>query len=477
MNGVQTSYVSNALYSPSGAIRQLDMGNGTQEIRTFNPRFQVTSSKVLKAGAELSSLTYDYGQATNNGNLLFQTIRVQGMSQALVQGFIYDDFNRLDRANESNDASWYQDYGYDQFGNRWMNSSSANLPTDGLRSNGVSWYRTNQGALNNNRMKDVAYDNSGNLQEIPGYTIVYDAENSPSVATNGSLEYTYDGQDRRVKSKVGNVTTTFVYDAFGNLAAEYSTVASGESGRQFLHTDPLGSTRLTTDSAGSVIQCFDYLPFGEQLTANRSSITCYNGTAGVRQRFTGKERDSETGLDYFGARYFSGAQGRFTSPDKLNVTDDRLMVPGALNKYTYAANNPLRFKDPDGRDVVALLEPPHGVRLGYFALFAHNPNTNQTAFMSFGPTDESFSGQLLTLSGGPVGSSVSFGMSKSADDLRRDYAALSIQTSPEQAQEVINFINGFGAAENPTNSFRRTARPSVGTHSRPLAFCPEITAA
>ncbi len=98
------------------------------------------------------------------------------------------------------------------------------------------------------------------------------------------------------------------------------------------------------------------------------------------------------GLDWSGFRYFSEAQARFTSPDKLNVTDDRLLAPSTLNKYAYAANNPFRFKDPDGRDVVALLEPPHGVRPGHFALFAHNPSTNQAAFMSFGPTDQSFSG-------------------------------------------------------------------------------------
>ena len=63
--------------------------------------------------------------------------------------------------------------------------------------------------------------------------------------------------------------------------------------------------------------------------------------------FTSKERDAETGLDYFGARYFSGAQGRFTSPDPLmasaNVGD-----PQSWNRYTYGRNNPLRYNDPLG---------------------------------------------------------------------------------------------------------------------------------
>jgi RHS repeat-associated protein len=166
-------------------------------------------------------------------------------------------------------------------------------------------------------------------------------------------------------------------------------------------------------------------------------------------QFTGKERDAETGLDYFGARYLSSAQGRFTSPDKLNVTDDRLLVPSSLNKYAYAANNPLRFKDPDGRDVVALLEPPHGIMPGHFMLFANNPANGQSAMMSFGPTDRSAGTRAIQVLGGPVGSTTTFAWPKSADEVRQNYAALSIQTSPEQAQDVINFINRLSTTENP----------------------------
>jgi RHS repeat-associated protein len=54
---------------------------------------------------------------------------------------------------------------------------------------------------------------------------------------------------------------------------------------------------------------------------------------------------AESGLDYFGARYFSGAQGRFTSPDPLG---GELANPQSLNRYSYALNNPLRFTDPTG---------------------------------------------------------------------------------------------------------------------------------
>jgi RHS repeat-associated protein len=83
----------------------------------------------------------------------------------------------------------------------------------------------------------------------------------------------------------------------------------------------------------------------------------------VRQKFTSKERDSETGLDYFGARYFSSVQGRFTSPDEFTGGPTELFAevaahnptfyadifdPQSLNKYTYCLNNPFKFVDPDG---------------------------------------------------------------------------------------------------------------------------------
>lgn len=71
--------------------------------------------------------------------------------------------------------------------------------------------------------------------------------------------------------------------------------------------------------------------------------------------YTGKERDAETGLDYFGARYLSAAQGRFTSPDPLLVNSLRLISPQRWNIYAYAVNNPLVFVDPRGRDAMYVL--------------------------------------------------------------------------------------------------------------------------
>ena len=66
-------------------------------------------------------------------------------------------------------------------------------------------------------------------------------------------------------------------------------------------------------------------------------------------KFTGKERDTETGLDYFGARYYGSNMGRFTSPDSTAYSS--LKYPQAWNLYAYTLNNPLRFTDPTGNAV------------------------------------------------------------------------------------------------------------------------------
>ena len=85
-------------------------------------------------------------------------------------------------------------------------------------------------------------------------------------------------------------------------------------------------------------------------TSGRTTVLGYDNTDGVRDKFTSKERDNETGLDYFLARYYASAQGRFTSSDPLG---GQILNPQSLNKYAYVRNNPLRLTDPTGMYVCA----------------------------------------------------------------------------------------------------------------------------
>src|ERR1043165_3189739 len=140
----------------------------------------------------------------------------------------------------------------------------------------------------------------------------HDAEGKLTGA-GGGASYAYDGEGRRVRKAVGGVTTVLVYDAGGRLVAEYGGAASQTSGTSYVTQDTLGSTRVVTGQGGEVRGRYDYLPFGEEVYIGRQGY----GGEDIRQRFTSKERDEETGLDYFGARYFSNIQARFTSPDPL----------------------------------------------------------------------------------------------------------------------------------------------------------------
>jgi RHS repeat-associated protein len=87
------------------------------------------------------------------------------------------------------------------------------------------------------------------------------------------------------------------------------------------------------------------LPFGDGLTCTGST------TAPTEHHFTGKERDTESGNDYFPARYYASSMGRFMSPDPYNGSYDT-SNPQSMNRYVYAMNNPLSNIDPSGLECV-----------------------------------------------------------------------------------------------------------------------------
>ncbi len=111
--------------------------------------------------------------------------------------------------------------------------------------------------------------------------------------------------------------------------------------------------RVVTNEAGEVLRRHDYLPFGEEWP-ERSTTD--------KRLFTGKERDFETGLDYFGARYYRAEIGRFTTVDPAMAVGENLVDPQRWNRYAYVRNNPLRYTDPDGRDVAPIVLPFGGQR-------------------------------------------------------------------------------------------------------------------
>jgi RHS repeat-associated protein len=133
-------------------------------------------------------------------------------------------------------------------------------------------------------------------------------------------------------------------EAWGTNAGSGSSVAIN-----WLVADQLGTPRMVVDKTGALgnVKRHDYLPFGEELFASQGTRTTTLGYSGdaIRQKFTSKERDSETGLDYFGARYYAYTQGRFIGVD---MAGPDFLNPQTLNKYQYCVNNPLRHIDRNG---------------------------------------------------------------------------------------------------------------------------------
>ena len=98
------------------------------------------------------------------------------------------------------------------------------------------------------------------------------------------------------------------------LACAWPAMVSAADVVEFYHVDAIGNVRVVTDATGAVVERHDYLPFGEECTTGPCATN--PGVAASQPRhFTGKERDTETGLDYFGARYYGSKIGRFTTVD------------------------------------------------------------------------------------------------------------------------------------------------------------------
>ncbi len=351
------TYASSITYAAHGALKVMQLGNTLWEHTNFNSRLQPTQIGLGITSTSTSGLglDYSYGTTNNNGNVLSQTITAPGLTQ-LTQFYAYDSLNRLEIATERTSgqgaacpdsaSQWCQKFGYDAWGNRWVTSSSY-MPNPSLTPQSASAFDTTK-----NRLTASQYDTAGNqTQDAIGRTFGYDLENRQTTFSGGAVTYGYDGEGRRVRKIDASLWTIFVYNVLGQLVAEYSEAAGcGTSGTSYLTADHLGSTRVITDGTQAAKKRYDYLPFGEEIppsVGGRSAVSGYGATDCTRQKFTGKERDAESGLDYFGARYMSGAQGRFTSPDPQNAGG----FPGdpqSWNAYAYARNNPLLYTDPTG---------------------------------------------------------------------------------------------------------------------------------
>jgi RHS repeat-associated protein len=339
-------------YTPDERLAQMKLGNDLWETHNYLPPGSPTLYMLgtTQGGWEKVKLKYNFSGTQNNGNVLQQVIHRPESNRTWTPTYTYDPLNRLDTANEAQvdqNVPWSQDFEYDRFGNGSVTTMGL-AHDDDREPEAQDHYDHLTNRLNVSVATYAGYDIAGNQTYYAPFTLEYDAEGRNTKVKIGAVEvgsYAYDGDGRQVKKvwTSGTPSTTyFVYDALGRLAAEYSTLTLPAAEVSYMFTDMLGSVRAVTSQSKTVAERYDYLPFGRMLSAadnGRSASGCYQSNPDVQvnsrtpPKFTGKERDAETGLDYFGARYYSAAQGRFMSPDPV-LSSARLWDPQSWNRYS-----------------------------------------------------------------------------------------------------------------------------------------------
>ena len=148
--------------------------------------------------------------------------------------------------------------------------------------------------------------------------------------------YTFQEYEVLKNKQLGDAQSAADSTDLGTLNLAGPTVDQINPSVYYFHPDHLGSSTVITDGAGYAYQIFLSLPFGETMAEQRRS-----GSLNNMYKFNGKELDSQTGLYYYGARYYDPRISLFISVDPLA---EETMTP-----YQYTYQNPIRFIDPDGR--------------------------------------------------------------------------------------------------------------------------------
>jgi RHS repeat-associated protein len=301
--------------------------------------------------------------AGDNGNVIGIT---NNRDTTRSQAFVYDSLNRIQTAgtvNTSGTNCWGETYGIDA----WANLSSLALPSS--YSSSCSHETPFSYAIpNSNQLPSASgftYDAAGNLMATGLGNYVYNAEHQMTSVTVASTTttYSYDGDGKRVEKSGGKIywygggpealdETDLSGNTNNSTFSEYVSFTGKKVARRdyqnnvyYYFADHLGTSREMVQ-AGQTSPCYDadFYPYGGE---NAHTTTCTQN-----YKFTAKERDAESGLDNFGARYMASSFGRFLSPDwsakPSAVPFSRAVDPQSLNLYSYVRNSPMRGTDPDG---------------------------------------------------------------------------------------------------------------------------------
>jgi RHS repeat-associated protein len=199
------------------------------------------------------------------------------------------------------------------------------------------------------------------MTSTAGVTYTYDGDGMRVKKSNGRLYWYGSGSDPLEESNLSGVASAEFIFFGGKRTARLDLPGAAV---HYYFANHLGSATVVTSSAGVIQDESDYYPFGGERVVTDTDPNPY--------KFTGKERDTESNLDNFGARYYSSQYGRFLSPDEFSggpvdaFSSGDPLPPGplpyadisnpqSLNKFTYTRNNPLRWTDPNGHCLSGLI--------------------------------------------------------------------------------------------------------------------------
>jgi RHS repeat-associated protein len=326
---------------------------------TYNTRFQPNELEASSSAGTAMDLTYNFLDASshNNGNVMGIT---NNRDNTRSQSFTYDSLSRIATAKTSSTSGsncWGETYTIDQWAN--LTSIGAVSGYTGCTQESLS---VTAGTNNWLSATGFSYDAAGNMLGDSVNTYGWNAESE--IKSAGGVNYTYDGDGNRVQKSngkiywygagaeildesdaSGNITDEYVF--FGGKRVAHRVVSSGAI--SYYAEDFLGSSRAITTSSGTLCYDADFYPFGGERVITNPCAQNY--------KFTGKERDTETGNDDFGARYYASKLGRWLSADWSSVPTPvpyaNLTNPQTLNLYAMVSDNPETFVDLDGHGLAS----------------------------------------------------------------------------------------------------------------------------
>ncbi len=374
-SGNNINYITGATYGPDSSLTGFISGNsssfaGITNTFSYNTRLQPCRLSATTGAPPASctdgtnignviDLSYDFHLGSGDNGNVFRLVNNKDLTR--IQTFTYDALNRLTSAqNAGTDCTkktvnnlteyWGNSYGYDAWGNLLQKTvtkcSAENLSVT---------------ALANNQLSGYSYDAAGNMTHDATTNLSYSFDQENRITGAAGYTYTYDADGNRVEKSNGSTGTIYWYmspgivgesDLTGALKSEYVFFAGERVARKdlpgntvsYYFSDHLKTASVITDSAGNIKEDEDYYPWGGELQFANNDSNHY--------KFTGKERDVETGLDYFGARYYGNWLGRWMSPDwavkPITVPYANFGDPQSLNLYGYVRNIPTSLIDGDG---------------------------------------------------------------------------------------------------------------------------------